>query len=346
MKARPPWTGWKQEQERGITITSAATTCQWKGYRINIIDTPGHVDFTVEVERSLRVLDGAVAVFCAKGGVEPQSETVWRQANRYNVPRIAYINKMDIMGADFFRVVNMMKERLGANAVPIQLPIGAEAEFKGVIDLVAMKAEVYYDDEGKDVREEEIPNELKAQAEEYRQALIEAVAEQDEGLLEKFFEGEEISDEEIKEAIRKSTIACEMTPVLCGTSYRNKGVQPVLDAVVDYMPSPLDVPAIKGTKPGHPGIELERHASDDEPFSALAFKIMTDPFVGKLAFVRVYSGTISAGSYTYNSTKGKRERIGRLLMMHANHREEVETVFSGEICGIVGLKDTTTADTL
>ena len=336
----------EQEQERGITITSAATTCQWNGYRINIIDTPGHVDFTVEVERSLRVLDGAVAVFCAKGGVEPQSETVWRQANRYNVPRIAYINKMDIMGADFFRVVNMMKERLGANAVPIQLPIGAEAEFKGVIDLVAMKAEVYYDDEGKDVREEEIPNALKAQAEEYRQALIEAVAEQDEGLLEKFFEGEEISDEEIKEAIRKSTIACEMTPVLCGTSYRNKGVQPMLDAVVDYMPSPLDVPAIKGTKPGHPGIELERHASDDEPFSALAFKIMTDPFVGKLAFVRVYSGTISAGSYTYNSTKGKRERIGRLLMMHANHREEVETVFAGEICGIVGLKDTTTADTL
>jgi elongation factor G len=336
----------EQEQERGITITSAATTCQWKGHRINIIDTPGHVDFTVEVERSLRVLDGAVAVFCAKGGVEPQSETVWRQANRYHVPRIAYINKMDIMGADFFRVVNMMRERLGANAVPIQLPIGAEAGFKGVVNLVAMKAEVYYDDEGKDVREEEIPKALQAQAAEYRQALIESVAEQDEGLLEKFFEGEEISMEEIKAAIRKSTIACEMTPVLCGTSYRNKGVQPMLDAVVDYLPSPLDVPAIKGTKPGHPGIELERHASDDEPFSALAFKIMTDPFVGKLAFVRVYSGTISAGSYTYNATKGQRERIGRLLMMHANHREEVETVFSGEICGIVGLKDTTTADTL
>ena len=336
----------EQEQERGITITSAATTCQWKGHRINIIDTPGHVDFTVEVERSLRVLDGAVAVFCAKGGVEPQSETVWRQANRYHVPRMAYINKMDIMGADFFRVVKMMKERLNANVVPIQLPIGAEAEFKGIIDLVAMKAEVYYDDEGKDVREEEIPEALKAQAEEYRQVLIEAVAEQDEALLEKFFEGEEITQEEIKTAIRKSTIACDMTPVLCGTSYRNKGVQPMLDAVVDYMPSPLDVPAIKGQKPGHPGIELERHASDDEPFAALAFKIMTDPFVGKLAFIRVYSGTISAGSYTYNSTKGIRERIGRLLMMHANNREEVETVFSGEICGIVGLKNTTTADTL
>ena len=336
----------EQEQERGITITSAATTCQWKGHRINIIDTPGHVDFTVEVERSLRVLDGAVAVFCAKGGVEPQSETVWRQANRYHVPRIAYINKMDIMGADFFRVVKMMKERLSANAVPIQLPIGAEADFKGIIDLVRMKAEVYYDDEGKDVRDEDIPQALMAQAEEYRQLLIEAVAEQDESLLEKFFEGEEISQEEIKEAIRKATIACEMTPVLCGTSYRNKGVQPMLDAVVDYMPSPLDVPPIKGTKPDHPDVIIERHASDEEPFSALAFKIMTDPFVGKLAFVRVYSGTISSGSYTYNSTKGKRERIGRLLMMHANNREEVETVFSGEICGIVGLKDTTTADTL
>ncbi len=336
----------QQEQERGITITSAATTCQWKGHRINIIDTPGHVDFTVEVERSLRVLDGAVAVFCAKGGVEPQSETVWRQANRYHVPRIAYINKMDIMGADFFRVVNMMKERLSANAVPIQLPIGKEADFKGIIDLVSMKAEVYYDDEGKDVREEDIPEALKAQAEEYRQMLIEAVAEQDETLLEKFFEGEEITESEIKEAIRKSTIACDMTPVLCGTSYRNKGVQPMLDAVVEYMPSPLDVPAIKGQKPGMPSVELTRKASDEEPFSALAFKIMTDPFVGKLAFVRVYSGKIDAGSYTYNSTKEKRERIGRLLMMHANHREEVETVFAGEICGIVGLKDTTTADTL
>ena len=336
----------EQEQERGITITSAATTCQWKGNRINIIDTPGHVDFTVEVERSLRVLDGAVAVFCAKGGVEPQSETVWRQANKYHVPRIAYINKMDIMGADYFRVVNMLKERLSANAVPVQLPIGAEADFKGVIDLVTMKAEVYYDDEGKDVREEEIPEALKAQADEYRQALIESVAEQDEALLEKFFEGEEISVEEIKTAIRKSTISCDMTPVLCGTSYRNKGVQPMLDAVVDYMPSPLDVPSIKGEKPGNPDIIMERHASDDEPFAALAFKIMTDPFVGKLAFVRVYSGKISSGTYTYNSTKGKRERIGRLLLMHANHREDVETVFAGDICGIVGLKDTTTADTL
>ena len=336
----------QQEQERGITITSAATTCQWKGHRINIIDTPGHVDFTVEVERSLRVLDGAVAVFCAKGGVEPQSETVWRQANRYHVPRIAYINKMDIMGADFFRVMKMMKERLSANVVPIQLPIGKEADFKGIIDLVAMKAEMYYDDEGKDVREEEIPEALKAQAEEYRQMLIESVAEQDEALMEKFFEGEELTIDEIKNAIRKATIACEMTPVLCGTSYRNKGVQPMLDAVVDYMPSPLDVPAIKGQKPGHPGIELTRKASDEEPFAALAFKIMTDPFVGKLAFIRVYSGKIDAGSYTYNSTKEKRERIGRLLMMHANHREEVETVYSGEICGIVGLKDTTTADTL
>ncbi len=336
----------EQEQERGITITSAATTCQWKGHRINIIDTPGHVDFTVEVERSLRVLDGSVAVFCAKGGVEPQSETVWRQANRYKVPRIAYINKMDITGADFFRVINMMKERLSANAVPIQLPIGSEADFKGIVDLVRMKAEVYYDDEGKDVRDEAIPQALVAQAEEYRQKLIEAVAEQDETLLEKFFDGEELTEEEIKSAIRRATIANEMTPVLCGTSYRNKGVQPLLDAVVDYMPSPLDIPAIRGTKPDHPEVEIDRHASDTEPFSALAFKIMTDPFVGKLAFVRVYSGTLSSGSYVFNSTKQKRERVGRLLMMHANHREEVETVYSGEICGIVGLKDTTTADTL
>jgi elongation factor G len=336
----------EQEQERGITITSAATTCQWKGHRINIIDTPGHVDFTVEVERSLRVLDGSVAVFCAKGGVEPQSETVWRQANRYKVPRIAYINKMDITGADFFRVINMMKERLSANAVPIQLPIGSEADFKGIVDLVRMKAEIYYDDEGKDVRDEAIPQALVAQAEEYRQKLIEAVAEQDETLLEKFFEGEELTEEEIKSAIRRATIANEMTPVLCGTSYRNKGVQPLLDAVVDYMPSPLDIPAIRGTKPDHPEVEIDPHASDTEPFSALAFKIMTAPFVGKLAFVRVYSGTLSSGSYVFNSTKQKRERVGRLLMMHANHREEVETVYSGEICGIVGLKDTTTADTL
>ena len=335
-----------QEQERGITITSAATTCHWKRHRINIIDTPGHVDFTVEVERSLRVLDGAVSVFCAKGGVEPQSETVWRQANKYHVPRMAYVNKMDIMGADFFRVVDMMKDRLGANAVPIQLPIGKEGDFKGIIDLVRMRAEVYYDDEGKDVRDEDIPAELLAQAEEYHQKLIESVAESDETLMEKFFEGEEITVEEINAAIRKATIDCTMNPVLCGTSYRNKGVQPLLDAVVEYMPSPLDIPAIKGIDPDDPENEMERHPSDDEPFSALAFKIMTDPFVGKLAFCRVYSGMLESGSYAFNSTKRKRERVGRLVMMHANHREEVETVYTGDICGIVGLKDTTTADTL
>ena len=335
-----------QEQERGITIPSAATTCYWKGHRINIIDTPGHVDFTVEVERSLRVLDGAVSVFCAKGGVEPQSETVWRQANKYHVPRMAYVNKMDIMGADFFRVVDMMKDRLGANAVPIQLPIGKEGDFKGIIDLVRMRAEVYYDDEGKDVRDEDIPAELLEQAEEYHQKLIESVAESDEALMEKFFEGEELTVEEINAAIRKATINCTMNPVLCGTSYRNKGVQPLLDAVVEYMPSPLDIPAIKGVDPDDPEKELVRHPSDDEPFSALAFKIMTDPFVGKLAFCRVYSGVLESGSYAYNSSKRKRERVGRLVMMHANHREEVETVYTGDICGIVGLKDTTTADTL
>ena len=335
-----------QEQERGITITSAATTCYWKGHRINIIDTPGHVDFTVEVERSLRVLDGAVSVFCAKGGVEPQSETVWRQANKYHVPRMAYVNKMDIMGADFFRVVDMMKDRLGANAVPIQLPIGKEGDFKGIIDLVRMRAEVYYDDEGKDVRDEDIPAELLEQAEEYHQKLIESVAESDETLMEKFFEGEEITVEEINAAIRKATIDCTMNPVLCGTSYRNKGVQPLLDAVVEYMPSPLDIPAIKGIDPDDPENEMERHPSDDEPFSALAFKIMTDPFVGKLAFCRVYSGMLESGSYAFNSTKRKRERVGRLVMMHANHREEVDCVYTGDICGIVGLKDTTTADTL
>ena len=335
-----------QEQERGITITSAATTCQWKGHRINIIDTPGHVDFTVEVERSLRVLDGAVSVFCAKGGVEPQSETVWRQANKYHVPRMAYVNKMDIMGADFFRVVDMMKERLGANAVPIQLPIGKEADFKGIIDLVRMRAEVYYDDEGKDVRDEDIPENLREMAEEYHQKLIESVAESDEALMEKFFEGEELTVEEINAAIRKATIECTMNPVLCGTSYRNKGVQPLLDAVVEYMPSPLDIPAIKGVDPDDSEKEMERHPSDDEPFAALAFKIMTDPFVGKLAFCRVYSGVLESGSYAFNSTKGKRERVGRLVMMHANHREEVDTVYTGDICGIVGLKDTTTADTL
>ncbi|MEG2252238.1 MAG: elongation factor G, partial [Clostridia bacterium] len=335
-----------QEQERGITITSAATTCQWKGHRINIIDTPGHVDFTVEVERSLRVLDGAVTVFCAKGGVEPQSETVWRQANKYKVPRMAYVNKMDIMGADFFRVVGMMRDRLSANAVPIQLPIGKEADFKGIIDLVRMKAEVYYDDEGKDVRDEEIPENLLELAKEYRQKMIEAVAETDESLLEKFFDGEELSEEEINAAIRKATIECIMNPVMCGTSYRNKGVQPLLDAVVAYMPSPLDIPPIAGTNPDHPEEELVRHSSDEEPFSALAFKIMTDPFIGRLAFCRIYSGMLSSGSYAFNSTKQKRERVGRLLMMHANHREDVDTVYAGDICGVVGLKDTTTADTL
>jgi elongation factor G len=345
-----------QEQERGITITSAATTCRWRDprdpnnkdrtYRINIIDTPGHVDFTVEVERSLRVLDGAVCVFCAKGGVEPQSETVWKQAETYHVPRMAYVNKMDITGADFFRVVKMMKERLHSNAVPIQLPIGAENTFRGIIDLVKMKAEVYYDDEGKDVREEEIPADMLELAEQYHAEMVEKVAETDEALMEKYFEGEEISQEEIKNAIRKATIECTMNPVCCGTSYRNKGVQPLLDNIVEYMPSPLDIPAIKGTDPHDPDKQLERHPSDSEPFSALAFKIMVDPFVGKLAFFRVYSGTLTAGSYVMNSTKQKRERMSRIMMMHANHREEVDCIYTGEIGGAVGLKDTTTGDTL
>ncbi len=335
-----------QEQERGITITSAATTCQWKGHRINIIDTPGHVDFTVEVERSLRVLDGAVAVFCAKGGVEPQSETVWRQANKYHVPRMAYVNKMDITGADFYRVVRMMKDRLNANAVPIQLPIGSEGGFRGIIDLVTMKAEVYYDDDGKDVREEEIPADMQEISQEYRAALIESVAETDEALMEKFFEGEQLSTEEIMNAIRKTTIACKMTPVLCGTSYRNKGVQPMLDAVVAYLPSPLDIPSVNGTAPDDPEKALVRHPTDDEPFAALAFKIMVDPFVGKLAFFRVYSGVLQSGSYVLNSTKQKRERMGRILRMHANHREDVDSVYAGEIAAAVGLKDTTTGDTL
>ncbi len=335
-----------QEQERGITITSAATTAQWNGHTINIIDTPGHVDFTVEVERSLRVLDGAVAVFCAKGGVEPQSEMVWKQASKYSVPRMAYVNKMDITGADFFRVVHMMHDRLHANAVPVQLPIGAEADFRGIIDLVKMKAEVYYDDEGKDVREEEIPAHLKEMADEYRLKLIEAVAEQDDTLMEKYFAGEEISEAEINKAIRGATLACDMTPVFCGTSYRNKGVQPLLDGICAYMPSPLDIESIKGTDPADPDKVIVRHADDDEPFSALAFKIAADPFVGKLAFFRVYSGSIDANNYIYNSTKGKRERFSRIMMMHANHREDVTGVTTGDIAAAVGLKFTTTGDTL
>ena len=306
-----------QEQERGITITSAATTCQWNGHRINIIDTPGHVDFTVEVERSLRVLDGSVAVFCAKGGVEPQSETVWRQADKYQVPRIAYVNKMDIMGADFYRVVDMMKTRLGANAVPIQLPIGFEDSYRGIIDLIEMKALVYEDDLGKVSETAEIPDDLKDQADFFRQNLLDAVAESDDDLMMKYLEGEEFTKEEIMRGIRNSTIACKMTPVVCGSSYRNKGVQPLLDAVVDYLPAPTDIPAIRGVNP-ETHAEEPRNADDNAPFSALAFKIMADPYVGKLTFFRVYSGKITSGSYVYNSTKGKRERIGRILQMHAN----------------------------
>jgi elongation factor G len=334
-----------QEQERGITITSAATTCQWQGHRVNIIDTPGHVDFTVEVERSLRVLDGSVAVFCAKGGVEPQSETVWRQADKYGVPRMAYVNKMDTVGADFYRVVDMMKTRLSANPVPIQLPIGAEDTFKGIIDLIEMKAIVYTDDLGKTSEATEIPEDLQEQAELYHQNMLDAVAESDDDLMMKYLEGEELTIEEIKLAIRRATIACKMTPVLCGSSYKNKGVQPLLDAVVEYMPAPTDIPAIKGTNP-ETGEEDERAASDELPFSALAFKIMADPYVGKLAFFRVYSGTLTSGSYVYNSTKSKKERIGRILQMHANHREEIEQVYTGDIAAAVGLKDTTTGDTL
>ena len=334
-----------QEQERGITITSAATTCHWKNHRINIIDTPGHVDFTVEVERSLRVLDGAVAVLTARGGVEPQTETVWRQAEKYNVPRMAYVNKMDITGADFYNVIKMMKERLQANAVAIQLPIGAEDDFQGIIDLVKMEAIVYEDDLGKVADEVEIPDDMKDLAEEYREKLMEAVSEVDDTLMEKYLEGQEISEDEIKAAIRKATIACTMTPVTCGTSYRNKGVQPMLDAIVDYMPAPIDIPPIKGTNP-ETGEEDHRPSSDDEPFAALAFKIMADPFVGKLAFFRVYSGTLSSGSYVFNSTKGKKERIGRILQMHANNRKELDIVYSGDIAAAVGLKDTTTGDTL
>ena len=335
----------EQEQERGITITSAATTAQWKNHRINIIDTPGHVDFTVEVERSLRVLDGAVTVLCAKGGVEPQSETVWRQAEKYGVPRMIFVNKMDIMGADFFRVVNMVKDRLKANAVPVQLPIGAEDSFIGIIDLVVMKAEIYKDELGKEFEVTDIPADMMDLAQEWREKLIESVAETDEELMMKFLEGEEFSVEEIKSTIRKETIAGRMVPMLCGSAYRNKGVQMMLDAVVDYMPSPLDIPPIKGVNP-ETEEEEERHADDKGPFAALAFKIMADPFVGKLAFFRVYSGTLQSGSYVYNSTKGKKERIGRILQMHANKREEIEQVYSGDIAAAVGLKDTTTGDTL
>ncbi len=335
----------EQEQERGITITSAATTAHWKDHRINIIDTPGHVDFTVEVERSLRVLDGSVTVFCAKGGVEPQSETVWRQADEYKVPRMAYVNKMDIMGADFYNVVDMMKDRLQCNAVPIQLPIGAEDTFKGIIDLLEMKAYVYYDDLGKDIRVEDIPADMVDKAEEYHEALMEAVAELDEGIMEKYFEGEEITIPEIKAAIRKGTIENHIVPVVCGTSYRNKGVQKLLDAIIDYMPAPTDIPAIKGIVPGTEE-ETERHASDEEPFSALAFKIMTDPYVGKLTFFRVYSGVLKAGSNVYNANKDSQERIGRILQMHSNNRKDIDIVYSGDIAAAVGLKNTSTGDTL
>ena len=340
-----------QEQERGITITSAATTCYWDKqgaadkHRINIIDTPGHVDFTVEVQRSLRVLDGSVTVLCAKGGVEPQSETVWRQADEYQVPRMAYVNKMDIMGADFFRVVNMMRDRLKCNAVPIQLPIGAENTFKGIVDLIEMNADVYYDEMGKDMRVEEIPDDMKDLAEEYHEKLLEAVAEQDEALMEKYFGGEEITVDEIKAVIRKATIENTMVPVCCGTSYRNKGVQKLLDAIVDFMPSPLDVPAIKGVNP-ETEEEETRPSSDDEPFSALAFKIATDPFVGKLAFFRVYSGVVKAGDTVYNSSKDSNERLGRIVQMHANARKDLEVVYAGDIAAAIGLKNTTTGNTL
>ena len=335
----------EQEQERGITITSAATTCFWKDHRINIIDTPGHVDFTVEVERSLRVLDGSVTVLCAKGGVEPQSETVWRQADKYRVPRMIYVNKMDIMGADFYNVVDMVKDRLKANAVPIQLPIGAESDFKGIIDLINMRAEVYYDDLGKDVRDEEIPADMMELAQKYHDELIEAVASCDDDLMEKFFNGDELTVEEIKTTIRKATIANEMIPVVCGTSYRNKGVQLLLDAVIDYMPAPTDIPAINGVNPDTEEEEA-RHASDDEPFSALAFKIATDPFVGKLCFFRVYSGKVDAGATVYNSVKRKNERMGRILQMHANHRQDIDCCYAGDIAACVGVKNTTTGDTL
>ena len=341
-----------QEQERGITITSAATTCHWSGsrqqypeHRINIIDTPGHVDFTIEVQRSLRVLDGSVTVFCAKGGVEPQSETVWHQADDYHVPRMAFVNKMDIMGADFFNVIQMMKDRLKCNAVPIQLPIGAEDTFKGIIDLMTMRAEVYYDDLGKDVRDEDIPADMMDQAQEYHDAMVESIAELDEELMMKYLEGEEITVDELKAALRKGVCNVEIIPVLCGTAYRNKGVQPLLDAVVDYMPAPTDVPSIKGVNPDTEEEDV-RHSSDEEPFADLAFKIMTDPYVGRLTFFRVYSGTLTAGSSVLNATKGNRERMGRILQMHANARKDIEIVYSGDIAAAVGLKNTTTGDTL
>ena len=335
----------EQEQERGITITSAATTCYWNDNRINIIDTPGHVDFTVEVERSLRVLDGSVTVLCAKGGVEPQSETVWRQADKYGVPRMCYVNKMDIMGADFYRVVGMIRDRLKANAVPIQLPIGAEEKFCGIIDLLKMRAFIYKDDIGKVIEETDIPADMQEKAEQYRAELIEHIAESDESLLEKYLGGEEFTIEEMKAAIRKSTIANTMVPVVCGTSYKNKGVQKLLDAIVDYMPSPLDVPAITGFIPGTEE-EDKRESSDSEPFSALAFKIMTDPFVGRLCFIRVYSGTIASGSTVYNPVKKARERFGRIVMMHANERSDIDVLYSGDIAGVIGIKNTTTGDTL
>ena len=335
----------EQEQERGITITSAATTCHWRDTRINIIDTPGHVDFTAEVERSLRVLDGCVTVLCAKGGVEQQSETVWRQADHYNVPRMIYVNKMDIMGADFYHVLDMVHDRLKCNAVPIQLPIGSEETFKGIIDLVDMNADVYYDDLGKDMRTEEIPEDMRELAEQYRDNLLEAVSDFDDEIMEMYLNGEEVPAEKIRKAIRSATVAVKMVPVTCGTSYKNKGVQKLLDAIVDYMPSPLDVPAIEGTVPKTDEVET-REASDDAPFSALAFKIMTDPYVGRLSFFRVYSGTIETGKTVMNSTKGVRERLGRILLMHANHREDLTQVYSGDIAAAVGLKNTTTGDTL
>ena len=334
-----------QEQERGITITSAATTCFWDNHRVNIIDTPGHVDFTVEVERSLRVLDGSVTVFCAKGGVQPQSETVWRQADKYMVPRMCYVNKMDTLGADFFNCVKQMKERLKANAVPIQLPIGAEDNFKGVVDLIKMRAFIHKDDKGLEIEETDVPADLKEMAEKYRQAMVEAAAEQDEELMMKYLEGEELTADEIRKGLRIGTIACKLTPVCCGSSYKNKGVQELLDAVIAFMPSPLDIPAIKGINPDTEE-EVERKASDDEPFAALAFKIATDPFVGKLCFFRVYSGTLEAGSTVLNTCKGKKERIGRILQMHSNHREDIDKVFAGDIAAAVGLKDVTTGETL